>query len=118
MGVECPLVKSCNSFGVGGEHWPVDVWSLPKESFAVLGPQNVRDGRDCMTRVMWNDTELRPRLDTCGGFPPKFLSNAVAPPTPEAVGGAVLKKKNTKSSSSAATKKKASAIKKKKTVTK
>ena len=116
-GPECSLVKSCSQFGVGGEHWPVNVWSLPKESFAALTPEVVKKGRDCMTGVMWSDTATDAegkswgtRLQGCGGRVPQF-NVAAAAAAAAAAGGAIVRRK--KAALGAAKKKSPVAAKKK-----
>ena len=91
----------------------MNVWALPKESFNVLGAK-VKEGRDCMTRVMWNDSAIGAdgkswsnRLHGCGGKIPQFDVMVAA-------GGAAKKKKK----AVAPKKKTPVAAKKKKTVVK
>lgn len=82
-GEPCSLATECGIHGVGGPYWPVDVWRVPNEDIAKLGDGNLSAGhekltagRDCMTRVMWNDPARRPELDACGGPPPIILSQS------------------------------------------
>lgn len=92
-GRNCDLVDQCSPYGVetvrytnanGQEkpYWPVDVWALPKEAFRAIGPDNIREGRNCMTRAMWSDTARRAELDTCGGPVPTILGMEPGKPKP------------------------------------
>lgn len=71
---KCAVVEGCQQFGVESEHWPVDMWPLPKEAYDVIGSQNIRDGRNCMTRIMWSDPKMGEALRKCGGPEPASLN--------------------------------------------
>jgi hypothetical protein len=52
---KCSLIDQCQSYGVGSEFWPVEVWQLPPENVRNLSRELVQEGKKCMTRTMWSD---------------------------------------------------------------
>ena len=54
------LLKACQEYGVGSAAWPLPNWN-PVEGSDV-SPENVREGKRCMSKVMWNDATTVPHL--------------------------------------------------------
>jgi hypothetical protein len=65
MGADCPLVRDCGKYGVGSDMWRVEDWMLKPEQIKAITPHNFKNGRHCMTKVMWADEALRERLLKC-----------------------------------------------------
>lgn len=117
MGSDCALVKQCGKYGVGSDLWKVDEWMLKPEQIKVITPHNFKNGRHCMTKVMWADKALRDRLTQCnpGASEPAVLGFDPQEPIPFAV--ASKAKTQTKSGAKSPTKTKTKTLTKSKTRT-
>jgi hypothetical protein len=59
-------LAQCSKFGVGSEHWPLDLWPLPQQNQDALkaAGMNFRKGRKCLSQVWWKLHEAD--LKACG----------------------------------------------------
>jgi hypothetical protein len=103
---KCPAthqaeLEQCSQFGVGSQHWPLDMWPLPQENQDALkaAGMNFRKGRKCLSQVWWklHEAELkgcgptqrslsRARRLGPGGVPPMPGMAAARPQSARAAG--------------------------------
>lgn len=73
----CPFVPKCGKYGVGSPDWPIDKHRIDDpEALARIGKDNLRDGRRCMTKLIWEEPSYGESLRKCGGPVPNFASRS------------------------------------------